>query len=182
MIIKLTKEDVHACASIATPRWLMKWGSTDRPNYAGNNKYKLEPEIAANVRTIVAEYAVSKLYKLPMVFPFYPNEEHSFRMYNPDVLPCLEVKTVRTQDKIPVFPKDIREDIVIIGVKVLDDDYYSLVEVYGWLRAEDCVRPEWRDPDEDSWRVPPEAFNQGQPPLTPMLLLSAVDPKKRAHV
>ena len=140
MIIHLSKEEVRACADIALNRWMMKWGSIDRPNYANENKHKLEPEIAANVRTIVAEYAVSKHYKLPMVFPFYPNEEHSFRMHNPDVLPCLEVKTVRTRKEIPIFPKDIRENSVLIGVKVLDGDYYSDVEIYGWLMASECTK------------------------------------------
>ena len=178
MIIHLSKDEVRACADIALNRWMMKWGSIDRPNYAGENKFKLEPEIASNVRTIVAEYAVSKHYKLPMVFPFYPNEEHSFRMHNPDVLPCLEVKTVRTRKEIPIFPKDIRENSVLIGVKVLDGDYYSDVEIYGWLMATDCNRPEWKDPDENSWRIPLDAFNTDYPPLTPMSVLLAVEPKK----
>ena len=71
MIVTLSKEEVRACADIALNRWMMKWGSIDRPNYAGENKKFLEPEIAANVRTIVAEYAVAKLYKQPFVFPFY---------------------------------------------------------------------------------------------------------------
>ena len=178
MIVHLSKEEVRACADIALNRWMMKWGSTDRPNYGAENKYKLEPEVSSNVRSIVAEYAVSKLYKLPMVFPFYPNEEHSFRKNYPDVLPCLEVKSVRTRKEIPVFPKDIREDVVIIGVKVLDGDYYSEVEVYGWLMAEDCTRPEWKDPDENSWRIPLTAFNEGNPPLKQMAVLSAVEPRK----
>ena len=177
MIVSLSKEEVRACADIALNRWMMKWGSIDRPNYANENKRKLESEVTANIRTIVAEYAVSKLYKLPMVFPFYPNSEHAFRKNFPDVLPCLEVKTVRTRKNIPVFPKDIREDVVIIGSKVLDDDYYSDVEVYGWIMAEECVRPEWKDPDENSWRIPPEAFKTGTPPLKEMSVLVAKDPR-----
>lgn len=177
MIVKLSKEEVRACADIALNRWMMKWGSIDRPNYSGENKYKLEPEIASNVRTIVAEYAVSKLYKLPMVFPFYPNEEHSFRQHYPDVLPCMEVKTVRTRNKIPVFPKDIREDSLIVGAKVLDGDYYSTVEVYGWLPADECVRPEWKDPDENSWRIPLDAFLTSTPPLKQLGILLAMEPR-----
>mgnify|MGYP003333368966 CR=1 FL=1 len=79
MIVNLSKEEVRACADIALNRWMMKWGSIDRENYAGDNKRNLEPEIAANVRTIVAEYAVAKLYKKSFTFPFYPNEEHPYR-------------------------------------------------------------------------------------------------------
>jgi hypothetical protein len=54
VIVNLSKEEVRACADIALNRWMMKFGSIDRPNYAGDNKQYLEPEIAANVRTIVA--------------------------------------------------------------------------------------------------------------------------------
>lgn len=158
-IVKLSKEEVRACADAALNRWMMKWGSIDRPNYAGDNKRFLEPEIAANVRTIVAEYAVAKLYKQPYVFPFYPNEEHGYRKDFPDVCPNFEVKSVRTKDAIPVFPKDIREGVVLVGVRVIDRDYYSEVEVYGWIPVEECTKPEWHYKPENSWRVPLDAFN-----------------------
>jgi len=128
---------------------MMKWGSVDRDNYAGDNKKFLEPEIAANVRTIVAEYSVAKLYKQPLVFPFYPNSEH----------PYIEVKSVRTRDAIPVFPKDVEKSGILVGVRVLDRDYYSEVEVYGWLPVEECNKPEWFYEPERSWRVPLDAFN-----------------------
>ena len=137
----------------------MKWGSIDRPNYAGENKAKLEPEISANVRTIVAEYAVAKLYKKPLTFPFYTNEEHYFRKDIADVGQNIEVKTVRTRDEIPVFPKDIRDDWVLVGARVLDRDYYSEVEVYGWMSMADVQRDEWRYAPEGSWRVPLDAFS-----------------------
>ena len=165
MIVTLTKEEVRACADIALNRWMMKWGSIDRPNYAGDNKAKLEPEIAANVRTIVAEYAVAKLYKQPLTFPFYPNEEHSYRKDIADVGTNIEVKSVRTRDEIPVFPKDIREGFLLVGARVLDRDYYSEVEVYGWLRMEDCQRDEWKYAPEGSWRIPLSEFNDTIPEL-----------------
>jgi hypothetical protein len=159
-LIHLSKEEVRACADIALNRWMMKWGSIDRPNYAGVNKAKLEPEIAANVRTIVAEYAVAKLYKLPMTFPFYPNEEHSFRKDFPDVGRNLEVKSVRTRDEIPVFPKDIREGWLLVGARVVDRDYYSEVEVFGWMKMEDVpLHDEWKYAPEGSWRIPLDKFD-----------------------
>ena len=163
MIVKLSKEEVRACADIALNRWMMKWGSIDRPNYAGDNKSKLEPEIAANVRTIVAEYAVAKAYKQPLTFPFYPNDEHAFRKDNADVGSNIEVKSVRTRDEIPVFPKDIKEGFLLVGARVLDRDYYSEVEVYGWLRMEDCTRDEWKYAPEGSWRIPLDQFNDSIP-------------------
>lgn len=140
---------------------MMKFGSVDRPNYAGANKSKLEPEISANVRTIVAEYAVAKLYKLPMTFPFYPNDEHYYRKDIADVGHNIEVKTIRTRDEIPVFPKDIRDGWILVGARVLDVDYYSEVEVYGWMRMEDVQRDEWKYAPEGSWRIPLDQFNTG---------------------
>jgi hypothetical protein len=164
MIVTLTKEEVRACADIALNRWMMKFGSIDRPNYAGDNKRFLEPEIAANVRTIVAEYAVAKLYKMPLVFPFYPNEEHSFRNTFPDVMPIFEVKSIRTRDEIPVFPKDVEKGGVLVGVRVLDSDYYSQVEIYGWLELTQ-LKEEWKYAPEGSWRVPLTEFNDSIPEI-----------------
>ena len=159
MIVNLSKEEVRACADIALNRWMMKWGSIDRENYAGDNKRNLEPEIAANVRTIVAEYAVAKLYKKSFTFPFYPNEEHPYRKDIAEVGTNIEVKTIRTKDEIPVFPKDIREGWILVGARVLDRDYYSEVEVYGWLPMEEIPKhPEWKYAPEGSWRIQLDQF------------------------
>jgi len=158
-IMKLSKEEVRACADIALNRWMMKWGSVDRPNYAGENKAKLEPEIAANVRTIVAEYAVAKLYKQSFTFTFYTNEEHPFRKDIADVGTNIEVKSIRTRDEIPVFPKDIRPGWLLVGARVLDRDYYSEVEVFGWIKMEDVQRDEWLYAPEGSWRIPLDQFS-----------------------
>ena len=160
-IVNLSKEEVRACADVALNRWMMKFGSEDRPNYAGDNKRNLEPEIAANVRTIVAEYAVAKLYKKAFTFPFYPNEEHPFRKDIAEVGNNIEVKSIRTKDEIPVFPKDIRPGWLLVGARVLDRDYYSQVEVFGWLKMEDIPpHDEWLYVPEGSWRIPLDQFNQ----------------------
>ena len=159
-IVNLSKEEVRACADIALNRWMMKFGSEDRPNYAGDNKRNLEPEIAANVRTIVAEYAVAKFYKKSFTFPFYTNEEHYFRKDIAEVGTNIEVKSIRTKDEIPVFPKDIRPGWLLVGARVLDRDYYSQVEIFGWLPMEECSRDEWKYAPEGSWRIPLDQFNQ----------------------
>jgi hypothetical protein len=168
MIVKLTKEEVRACADVALNRWMMKWGSIDRPNYAGDNKRNLEPEIAANVRSIVAEYAVAKFYKKSFNFPFYPNEEHFFRKDIADVGNNVEVKSIRTRDSIPVFPKDIRPDWILVGARVLDSDYYSEVEIYGWMPMDQANQDKWWSVEMDGarqcWRVPQSAFNLGDLP------------------
>lgn len=168
-LVELAKEEVRACADIALNRWMMKWGSTDRPNYAGDNKKNMEPEIAANVRSIVAEYAVAKLYRKAFTFPFYTNEEHHFRKDIADVGQNIEVKSIRTRDEIPVFPKDLRDDWILVGAFVTDRDYYSTVKVYGWMHMSDVPeKAEWsveRDYNgkilRECWRVPEEAFEQG---------------------
>jgi len=160
-IVKLSKEEVRACADVALNRWMMKFGSVDRPNY--QDKSKLEPEIAANVRSIVAEYAVAKLYKQSFTFPFYPNEEHPFRIDIADVGNNIEVKSIRTKDEIPVFPKDVKPGRLLVGARVLDRDYYSEVEVYGWLRMEDVQKDEWKYAPEGSWRIPLTEFNDTLP-------------------
>ena len=158
-LVTLSKEEVRACADIALNRWMMKFGSEDRPNY--QDKSKLEPEIAANVRTIVAEYAVAKLYQKSFTFPFYPNSEHGFRKDIAEVGTNIEVKTIRTKDQIPVFPKDIRDGWLLVGARVIDRDYYSQVEIYGWLPMEEIPsHNEWKYAPEGSWRIPLDEFNQ----------------------
>ena len=161
-VINLSKEEVRACADVALNRWMMKFGSTDKPNY--QNKNILEPEIAANVRTIVAEYAVSKLYKKSYTFPFYPNSEHGYRKDIAEVGTNIEVKSIRTRDAIPVFPKDIRDGWYLVGVRVLDRDYYSQVEVFGWMKMEDIpAHDEWKYAPEGSWRIPLSEFDDTSP-------------------
>ena len=106
---------------------------------------------------------MAKLYKQPFTFPFYTNEEHYFRKDFPDVMPCYEVKSVRTKDEIPVFPKDIRPGVILVGARVLDRDYYSEVEVYGWLPTEECTKDEYHYAPENSWRIPLDKFNDTIP-------------------
>lgn len=165
MIVSLSKEEVRLCADMALNRWMMKWGSTDRKNYAGKNKKDMEPEIVANIRSIAAEYAVAKLYKLPHVLPFYPNNEHPYRKDFPDVLPNLEVRTVRTQDAFPVFEKDKNKGFILVGTVVTDSDFFSEVDVYGWIPVNECFTEEFFRPTESQlrgekiWRIPKEAFN-----------------------
>lgn len=155
-IVELSKEEIRVCADLGVNRWLTKYGSVDRTNYT--DKTKLEPEVAANIRSIVAEYAVSKFYGLPQVLPFYPNNEHGYRKDIPDVLPNIEVRTVRTANAIPLFEKDNRPGLFIVGTKVLDTDYYSRVEIWGAIKVESAYRQEWFSKLEGFWRIPKDAF------------------------
>lgn len=163
MIVTLSKEEVRACADIALNRWMMKWDSTDRPNYAGANKAKLEPEVTANIRTIVTEYAVSKLYKTPLVFPFYDNSEHAWRSKFPDVMPNFEVKSIRTKDAVPLFKKDNKPGYLLVGTFVLNTTTFAEVDVFGWLPIEEGFKDEFWSPSEGFWRIPKDKFNDTIP-------------------
>ena len=53
MIVNLSKEEVRVCTLLAIERWLIKFGSKDKPNYAqGKADGRLEPEINANIRAV----------------------------------------------------------------------------------------------------------------------------------
>jgi hypothetical protein len=162
VIVQLELEEVRVCTMIAMERWILKKGSIDKPNYAAGKRFgALEHELLANIRANVAEYAVAKYYELPWTFPWYPNGEHKKRKDHPDVGTNLEVRTVRTQTSIPVWSKDVAKNAIIIGCKVLDDDYFTQVEIYGWFPANSANRLEWRDPKIGGHRIPIAEFREG---------------------
>jgi hypothetical protein len=160
LIIELSKDEVRVCTTLAVERWLAKFGSTDKPNYAkGKEDGKLEPEINANIRANVCEWAVAKCYNLSWNVPWYPNELHRIRYGLPDVGNNIEVRSVRTMDSIPFWEKDL--DKIIVGTKCLDTSYYSKVEVYGHINPLDFNKPEYYDNYIQGWRVPTDMFKQG---------------------
>jgi hypothetical protein len=159
VIVNLTKDEVRVCTLLAVERWLTKFGSIDRPNYADGKKAgRLEPEINANIRANVAEWAVAKAYNLQWSVPWYPNELHPQRKDIPDVGHNLEIRTVRTQDSIPFWKKDTGKTIV--GVKVIDEEYYSQVQIYGSFVADNYMTDEYYRADIGGWRVPVEQMGQ----------------------
>lgn len=111
----------------------------------------------ANIRANISEWAVAKQYNLAWNLPWYPNELHPRRKNIPDV-GDFEVRTVRTNTSIPFWDKD--KDRIIFGTKILDDDSYSLVEVYGWFKAEQYMSVQYRDESINGWRVPTELLVQ----------------------
>ena len=152
IVISLTQAEVRVCTLLAVERWLTKFGSEDRPNYAAGKKSgRLEPEINANIRANVSEWAVAKQYNLAWNVPWYPNELHTKRKDIPDV-GNYEVRTVRTQNAIPFWKKDTGR--IIFGTKILDEEYFSSVEIYGWFQADNFMRDAYFDPSIEGWRVP----------------------------
>jgi hypothetical protein len=152
--VKMTKDDVRRCANMAVELWIEKFGSEDRPNYAqGKKDGLLQHDMVSNTRTIVAEMAVAKATNNSLNYPVYENYLHPVRKHLADVGPNLEVRTVRTRGEVPVWSKDA--DKVIVGCYVPDDRFFSEVEVYGWVRANDVIgKEEFSDPYIGGWRYP----------------------------
>jgi len=152
VIVRLDQNEVRVCTLLAVERWLTKFDSEDRPNYAaGKRAGRLEPEINANIRANIAEWAVAREYNMQWSVPWYPNELHGKRKNIPDV-GDVEVRTIRTQNAIPFWKKDAGR--IIFGVKVLDEEYFSMVEIFGSFRADDFMTDEYADPSIGGWRVP----------------------------
>lgn len=138
IVITMTKDEIRNCTDLAVNRWMMKFGSEDRPNYAqGKKDGKLESELIANIRTIVAEWAVAKATDMAWNVPFYPNSLHARRKDIADVGPNIEVRTVRTQSGVPIWRKDAGK--VIAGARVIDEEYFTEVEVWGWVEADKVI-------------------------------------------
>ncbi len=152
--IQITTDELRVCTMMAMERWLMKRNSVDRENYAqGKADGRLEPEINANIRSVVAEYAVSKATNKSWNVPWYPNEMHPYRKHLPDVGEKGEVRTVRTQDAFPVWRKDSGK--TIIGCRVQDTEYFSEVEIFGYIDADEVIgKEELYDAYSNCWRVP----------------------------
>jgi hypothetical protein len=157
MIIELNKDEVRVCTMLAVERWLTKFGSTDQPNYAqGKADGRLEPEINANIRANVCEWAVAKHYNLAWNNPWYPNALHKKRYPLPDVGENLEVRSIRTQDNITFWGKD--KGKVIVGTKCLDLEYFSEVEIFGVAYPEEFMKSEYYDKYINGWRIPIDGF------------------------
>ena len=155
MIVQLTPEEVRVCTLLGTERWLTKFGSVDKPNYAqGKANGKLEHELLANIRANVCEWAVAKHYNISWSVPWYPNNLHPQRKRISDVSHNGEVRSIRTQTSIPFWDKD--KDAVIFGAKCLDTEYFSSVEVYGYFMANNFMQDNYWDNYINGWRVPVE--------------------------
>lgn len=156
VIVRLSPEEVRMCTLLAVERWLTKFGSEDRPNYASGKKAgRLEPELNANIRANVAEWAVARHFNLPWSMPLYPNELHKQRKNIPDV-GDFEVRTIRTQKAFPFWEKD--KGRVIIGTEVTDTEYYSSIIIHGWFSADNFMVDQFYDASIGGWRAPIDAI------------------------
>lgn len=157
MIVELSKDEVRVCSQLAIERWLGKWDSVDRPNYAqGKTNGKLEPELLAIIRANVCEWAVAKMYNIGWNVPWYPNELHPVRQHISDVGWQCEVRSVRTANAVPFWTKDLGK--LLIAAKCLDEVKYSQVFVFGHLEPENYMQDVFYDEAIKGWRIPLEMF------------------------
>jgi len=155
--VHLTKEEVHQCVDAAKHRWMGKWGSIDKPSYAGNNKKYLEHDLLASLRAAVTEWAVAKyLHQVWGGQITYPNSEHNHRKNLPDVGTDIEVRSRRTRDGVPVWEKDIQARKILVGTEVVDDTTFSEVRIFGYLPMLEV--PEVGEYFENRYYVPPSEF------------------------
>jgi hypothetical protein len=159
LIIKLEKDEVRICSLLAIERWLTKFDSIDRPNYArGKEEGKLEPELNANIRANVCEWAVAKHYNLSWNLPWYPNQLHTKRYFLADVGNNIEVRSVRTKTSIPIWGKD--KGKIIVGTKCLDEEFYTSVKIYGCIKSDNFMNEQYFDEPIEGWRVPVNLFRE----------------------
>jgi hypothetical protein len=155
----MSKEEVRLSTMVAQERWLEKIGSVDRPNYAeGKAAGRLEHELLANIRANICEWAVAKVYNQSWNMPWYPNSLHPKRKDIADCGSNIEVRSIRTQAAVPFWKKD--KGKWIVGAKVLDTDYYTKVEVFGRIFADNFMTDEYYDSSISGWRVPIDSFTE----------------------
>ena len=160
-IVTLGKEEIRTITLLATQRWLEKIDSTDRPNYAtGKASGALEHELLATIRANAVEWAVAKHYDLPWNVPVYPNDLHPRRKDLPDVGTNLEIRSLRTRNEVPVWKKDVNKNAIIVAGRVLDTDYFTRVEILGYIKAVDAQNEAWWQTEHGCWRVPLTALSQ----------------------
>lgn len=154
--VHLEEPEIRVCVDLAVSRWLIKKNSVDRPNYAaGKAAGLLEHELLANIRANISEYAVAKYTGYTWTTPFYLNADHPKRMDHPDVGIDIEVRTLRTRAEVPIWDKDVKKDAFVVCTQVTDPDYYTTVEILGFIEAAECPNhPEWLWDVDTSYRVP----------------------------
>lgn len=152
MIITLSKDEVRVCAMLGVERWLAKFDSEDRPNYAkGKDEGRLEHEVLAVIRANVCEWAVAKHFNTSWNVPWYPNDLHPYRKHIPDIGKNGEVRCIRTKNAIPFWEKD--KGKFIFGAKVLDNNF-TKVELFNFFKSDDYMLDIYRDESICGWRVP----------------------------
>jgi hypothetical protein len=82
------------------------------------------------------------------------NSEHPRRVDHPDVGKNIEVRTLRTRAEVPIWEKDINKDALIVATFVSEAEYYTEVEVLGWIFAKDAQKTQFYSEFDNSYRVP----------------------------
>ena len=130
VIVQLSRDEVRLCSMLAIERWLETRGNDmDEAYQVGKTNNWTQHQMLAEVRTVCAEWAVAKHYQWSWTVPWWPKDEHKNRKHLPDVGERGEVRTVVSATAISYTRNDTGK--LIIGCKVIDEAYFSIVEIYG---------------------------------------------------
>ena len=175
MIIRVPRREFEAIVDVAKHRWLEKQGSTNRPNYqVGQDNGSLQHELIATIGNMIAEMVVAYAIDENWNFPVHSNRFIKERGKFGDVGHNVEVRTVRTRNEVPIWPKDAGK--IVYACKIVDEAYFSEVEVYGFVSADEAMsHPEYFDssPNMNGWRYPLSALTPIIP--TPAIRVALID-------
>jgi len=162
--MNIPAKDVARCIRAGSERFIEKLESVNTRNYEkGKQEGKLEHDLIANARTMVAEFAVAILTERTWNGSFvYSNRFHEHREHLPDVGTNIEVRTIRTRDSVFIKEDDIGK--VIFCCEVIDEDKFSRVKIHGYVEAEKAMLPEYVDTYNDGWRYPMDLLTLPTPP------------------
>ncbi len=100
---------------------------------------------------------MGKLFQLSWNVPYYPNEEHWCRKDLPDIGTNTEVRSVRTNNAIPFWEKDLEK--ILVATKCLDLEKFSQVFVFGYALPGVYQSDEYFDESIAGWRIPLDDFH-----------------------
>jgi hypothetical protein len=172
VIIKLVPDDIIVISGRADTLVKLKETSQNTENYQkGVDGNYLLPNYEAYRLAFAAERAVSYLLELPWN-ELYANRHHyAYGRIVSDVGLNVEVRTMRTDFRVPVKPYE-RDGLIIYGCSVSDD--LEWVEVFGSITSEEAKNPKYyvEDPTFTGYRVPLEDLTPPPPPPAWLAVIS----------
>jgi hypothetical protein len=162
VIVKMLPTEIKASKVLAELLAEEKKSSQNTDNYQrGVDAGALLPDVEAATRSNLAECAVAYLLKESWNMPLYSNRLHYIRKNIPDVGSDIDVKSLRTDFRLPVIEKDRGRRIY--GCHVSED--YETVEILGWIHSVDAMKPEFYVEERKfkGYRVPLDKLNPSPP-------------------
>ena len=172
VLIKLVPDDIIVISGRAETFVKLKEKSQNTENYQkGVDGNVLLSDYEGNRRAFAAERAISYLLELPWN-ELYANRHHyAYGQIVSDIGLNIEVRTMRTDFRVPVKPYD-RDGLIIYGCAVSDN--LEWVEVFGSITSEEAKNPKYyvEDPNFTGYRVPLEDLTPPPPPPAWLAVIS----------